>query len=231
MSLGEFRFVRCAMCVGIGAALALAPGCKRGAGSAALGSATGAGSRSGADPNKFSPTSASICLQQMIKNPPGPLHLSFAEKVSDQESSSVEAEVTSATIDYTRHKTSAGQTSTNTRHLARAQLSEMELDFDVMGPVPWHGELVAAQDATKSAGAERVNGFNTIEYSIDTANEPAAQKATFESLMAVKNYKIFGDAWVTSDTGCLVKYAIDFEQDAKDGSVKKTHFEGDVTKR
>ena len=107
----------------------------------------------------------------------------------------------------------------------------MQLDFGVMGPVPWHGELVAAQDATKSAGAERVDGFNTIKYSIDTANEPAAQKATFESLMAVKNYKIVGDAWVTSNSGCLVKYAIDFERDAKDGSVKKTHFEGNVTKR
>ncbi|MHB8540923.1 MAG: hypothetical protein ACYDCD_08290 [Candidatus Acidiferrales bacterium] len=219
------------MYVGMGAALALAPGCKQGAGSAAAGSATGAGSRSGSDPNKFSPTGASLCLQQMIKNPPEPLHLSFAEKVSDQESSSVEAEVTPTTIDYTRHKTNAGQTSTNTRHLARAQLSEMELDFDVMGPVPWHGELVAAQGAAKSAGAERVNGFNTIKYSIDTANESAPQKATFESLMAVKDYKIVGDAWVTGDTGCLVKYAIDFERDGKDGSVKKTHYEGNVTKK
>jgi hypothetical protein len=65
----------------------------------------------------------------------------------------------------------------------------------------------------------------------DTANEPAAQKATFLSLMAVKDYKIVGSAWVTTDTGCLVKYAIDLEQDEKNGSVKKTHFEGNVTKR
>jgi len=226
-----FRFVLCAMCVAMGAALALASGCKLGAGGAATGSATSARSMSGPDPNKFSPTGASLCLQQMIKNPPGPFHLSFAEKSSTQDASSVEADVTPATIDYTKREMSAGQTSSSTKHLARAQMSEMELDFDVMGPVPWHGELVAAQDATKPAGAERVNGYNTLKYSIDTANEPAAQKATFESLMALKDYKIDGYAWVTRDSGCLVKYAIDFEQDTKDGSVKKTHYEGEVTKR
>jgi len=143
----------------------------------------------------------------------------------------VEANVTPTTIDYTRREMSAGQTSTSTKHLARAQMSEMELDFDIMGPVPWHGELVAAQDAAKLAGAENVNGYRTLKYSMDTANEPSSQKATFESLMAVKDYKIIGDAWVARDTGCLVKYAIDFEKDGKDGSVERLHFEGNATKR
>lgn len=219
------------MCLAVGAALAFASGCKFGAGSTAAGSATSAHSMNGSDTRKFSPTSASICLQQMIKNSPGPFHLSFAEKSSERDASSVEADVTPATIDYTKRETSAGQTSTSTKHLEREQMSEMELDFDVMGPVPWHGELVAAQDAAKSAGPESVNGYHTMKYSIDTANEPAAQKATFLSLMAVKDYKIVGAAWVTNDTGCLVKYAIDFERDGKDGSVKKTHYEGNVTKK
>lgn len=90
---------------------------------------------------------------------------------------------------------------------------------------------MAAQDAAKAAGAEKVNGYDTVKYSIDTANEPAAEKATFLSLMAVKDYKIAGSAWVTRDNGCLIKYAIDQEQDGKDGSVKQTHFEGNVTMR
>jgi hypothetical protein len=227
----EFQFLRCAMGVAMAAALVFVSGCKFGANNTAAGSATSAVSVSRPSPNKFSPTDASICLQQMIKNSPGPFHLSFAENSSQRDASSVEADVTPATIDYTKREMSAGQTSTSSKHLARAQMSEMELDFDVMGPVPWHGELVAAQDAAKPAGAGNVNGYNAIKYSIDTANEPPAQKATFESLMALKNYSIVGSAWVTADTGCLVKYAIDFEQDAKNGSVKKTHFEGNVTKR
>ena len=231
MNSREFGFCRHGICFVIGATVLLASGCKFGADSTAAGRATSAGSMSRPNPNKFSPIGASVCLQQMIKNPTEPFHLSFAEKSSTLDASSVEADVTPATIDYTKHDTTAGQTSTSTKHLARAQVSELEVDFDLMGPVPWHGELVAAQDAAKSAGRESVNGYNTIKYSIDTANEPAAQKATFLSLMAMKDYRIVGSAWVTSDTGCLVKYAIDLEQDGKNGNVKRTHFEGNVTKR
>lgn len=183
------------------------------------------------DSSKFRPTEASLCLQQMIKNPPSLFHLSFAENSSGQNASSVEADVTPAMIEYTKHETSAGQASASTRRLERWQLSEMELDFDIMGPVPWHGELVAAQDAARAGGTQDVNGYSTLRYAIDTANEPAARKATFESLMAVKNYKIVGNAWVTTDGGCLVKYSIDVEKEAGDGSMSKTHFEGNVTKK
>ena len=225
----EFRFVRQVMWIAMGATLAMASGCNFGTQSKAEEGSAPAVPMT--QPNRFNPTGASVCLQQMIKNPPGPFHVSFAEKSSGQDASTVEADVTPATIDYTKHDTSAGQTSTDTKHLARAQVTEMEVDFDLMKPVPWHGELVAAQDAAKSAGAGNVNGYNAIEYLIDTANEPAAQKATFLSLMAVKDYKIVGSAWVATDNGCLVKYAIDFEQDKENGSVKKTHFEGNVTKR
>ncbi|HZT69098.1 MAG TPA: hypothetical protein VFC10_05040 [Terriglobia bacterium] len=184
-----------------------------------------------ADHGKFSPTDASVCLHQMIKNPPGRLHLSFAESSSDSKSTSIEADVTPARITYTRRETSARQTSASTKKLEMAQLSEMELDFDIMGPVPWHGELVAAQDAARAEGKESVNGYDTLKYAMDTANEPASQKATFASLMAVKDYDIAGQAWITADTGCLVKYSIDFTKDARDGNVTKVHFEGDVTRK
>lgn len=226
----DFHFRRAAFWVATGAALALASGCKRGA-SGAAGRAMSSSAMNRPEADKFSPTAASLCLQQMIKNPPGPFHLSFAEKASDDHASSVVGDVTPAMIDYTRRETSNGQTTTTTKRLAPAQMSEMELDFAVMGSVPWHGEMVAAQDAAKPAGMESVGGYNAMKYSIDTANEPAAQKATFESLMGVKDYKVVGDAWVTSDTGCLVRYAVGLEKDEKNGSVKKTHFEGNVTKR
>jgi hypothetical protein len=227
----DFGLVRRTLCVAIAAVVLFACGCKSGTDGTSGSSATGAESNARPDPNKFSPTGASLCLQQMIKNPPGPLHLSFAERSSDNHASSVVADVTPATVDYTRRETNNGQTTTTTKHLARAQMSEMELDFAVMSPVPWHGELVAAQDAAKSAGEQSVDGYNTLKYSIDTANEPPSQKAVFDSLMAVNDYKIAGTAWVTSDSGCLVKWAIDLEQDAKNGSVKKTHFEGDVSRK
>ena len=224
----EFRFLQHVMWIAMGATLAMASGCNFGSQSKVEEGSAPAVPMT--QPNRFNPTGASVCLQQMIKNPPGPFHVSFAEKSSAQDASSVEADVTPAGIDFTKHETMAGQTSTTTKHLARAQVSEMDIDFGLMGPVPWHGELVAAQDATKPADAESVNGYNTVKYAIDTANEPAAQKATFLALMAVKDYRIVGSAWVTTDNGCLVKYAIDLEQDGKDGNVKRTQFEGNVTK-
>lgn len=221
--------MRPAVLVAVGVALVIF-GCKGEAGKTAV--STGKSIATGRpDPQRFNPTEASLCLQQMIKNPAGPFHLSFAENSSNSKSTSVEADVTPTTIDYMRRETSAGQTSTNSKRIERAQLSEMELDFDIMGPVPWHGELVSAQDSARLAGAENVNGYQALKYTIDTANEPAAQKATFDSLMAVKDYKIVGDAWVTNDAGCLVKYSIDFEKDAKKGHVEKTHFEGNVAKK
>ncbi|HEV2616995.1 MAG TPA: hypothetical protein VGU63_10340 [Candidatus Acidoferrales bacterium] len=229
MKLRQAFLLRWAMCAAIGPVLAITCGCKRS-------SSTEANSAESSKTNRpqlmrFSPTGASICLQQMIKNSPGPLHLAFMEVSSDSKSINIEADVTPATIAYTKRESSAGQTSESTKKLDRAHLSETDLDFDIMGPVPWHGELVAGQDAARTQGTENVNGYDTLKYAIDTANEPAAQKATFDELLLVKNYKIKGTAWVTSGTGCLVKYFIDFEQDAKDGSVKRTHFEGNVAKK
>lgn len=207
----------------------MSSGCKHGATTES--NPAGTASTSRLDSRKFSPTDASICLQRMIKNPPGPLHLDFAESSSDSKSTNVEADVTPSTIAYTRRETSAGQTSTSSKKIERAQLSEMELDFDIMGPVPWHGELVAAQDAARAEANEQVNGYDALKFAIDTASESPAQKAAFDSLMAVKDYKIAGAAWIASDSGCLVKYSINFEKDGKDGYVTKTHFEGNVTKK
>lgn len=230
MSMFNSHAVRVAAFSFIGVGIALSSGCRNSPGGATAvntGKPT-VGSRP--DPEKFNPTGASLCLQQMIQSTGGPFHLSFAES-SENKSTIVEGDVTPAKISYTKRETTAGETSTSSNEVARAQLSEMELDFDVMGPVPWHGELVAAQDSARATGTEDVNGYHALKYTIDTANEAAAQKATFDSLMAVKDYKIAGNAWVTTDTGCLVKYSIDFEKDGKDGSVEKNHFDGNVEKK
>lgn len=231
MSVLNSHFARGSAVVLIGMAMTMGVGCKSGVDGAATASSEKSGASIVPDLQRFSPTGASLCLQQMIKNPAGPFHLFFVESSSDSKSTSVEADVTPATIIYARRETTAAYTSTSSKKIKRAELSEMELDFDIMGPVPWHGELVAGQDSAKAAGIEDVNGYSALKYEIDTANEPTAQKATFDSMMAVKDYKIVGNAWVTANTGCLVKYSIDFEKDGKDGSVKKAHFEGNVTKR
>ncbi len=224
MKLNPDRCIRYLACVAAALLLLIAPACSRG-------SASNAGTSS----SKVDLTRAALRLQEMVKNPPGPFHVSFTEtsskSSSDQHVMSTEGDVTPATIDYTERETEHGQTSTNTKHVARGQMSEMELDMHFMVPVPWHGELMAAGDATKPVGHESVNGYDTMKYSIDTANEPPAEKATFSKMMLDNDYKITGTAWVAKDSGALVKYVVDMEENGKDGSAKRTHFEGNVVRR
>ena len=224
MKLNPDRYIRILACAAAGVLLVIAPACS-----------SGSSSNAETSPSKIDLTRAALRLQEMVKNPPGPFHVSFSEtsskSSSDQHVMSTEGDVTPTTVDYTERETEHGQTSTNTKHVARGQMSEMELDMQFMVPVPWHGELIAAKDATRPAGTESVNGYDTLKYSIDTANEPPAEKATFSKMMLDKDYKITGTAWVAKDNGALVKWAIDMDENGKDGSVKRTHFEGNVVNR
>lgn len=219
------RPIRYIACIGAGLLLAITLGCttnESSAGSKGMNQVYG---------KAFQATGAAICLQKMIKDPPAPFHLSFTEKSSSGETSNVEADVTPTAIDYTLRDSSRGKTTTKERHLAKDQITELDIDFGIMGPVPWHGELAPVQSTTKPAGSERVNGYDTTRYSFDTAHEPAAEKSTFLTLLRAKDYSIIGSAWTTKDRGCLVKWALDLHEDGKDGSVKQTHYEGNVTKR
>jgi hypothetical protein len=78
---------------------------------------------------------------------------------------------------------------------------------------------------------ESVNGYATTKYRIDSARERPSSKAVYSKLMRVKDYKLVGTGWVAKVNGWLVKYVIDVEEDGQDGSVKKTHYEGNVVKR
>jgi hypothetical protein len=218
------RFIRHLAFAAAGTLLVIAPACSRGSTGIAETRAS-----------KVDLTRAALRLQEMVKNPPGRFHVSFTESSSKGSSAqhvvSTEGDVTPATVDYTERETENGQTTSNTKHVERAHMSEMDLDMHFMLPVPWHGELIAANDATTPAGTETVNGYDTVKYVIDTAKEPPSQKAVFSKMMLDKDYKITGSAWVAKDGGALVKYAVDMEENGNDGAVKQTHFEGNVVKR
>ncbi len=138
-----------------------------------------------------------------------------------------EADVSPGTIDVT---VSSG-TNTHTTHAARADTQNWNIAIMVLiQPLPsFH--FVMARSATKRSGSENVNGYDTIKYAVDTTHQEPMDKAGYIGGMNVKDYNIVGSAWVTKDTGCMVKFILDFEQDGKDGSVDKTHYEGVITKR
>jgi hypothetical protein len=86
------------------------------------------------------------------------------------------------------------------------------------------GGLVV-QNAVRE-GAEQVNGYDTIKYSVDTSRGDAASNA----IMLGQGGFIKGNAWVTSD-GCPVKMTLDEEIHHSDGSMTKYHIEEAITKK
>lgn len=171
----------------------------------------------------------SECDLAMIRNAPAPFHLSF-KKSTTQQNFAWEADVTSAGIEGTA--TVNGQT--NPIHAARAEdphSVDMQATMLVM-PMMFQ-ELNMAKDgaATLPVGQESVNGYDTIKYTVDTTKLTAMDKAGWTAGMNAKDYNITATAWITRDTGCMVKFNGDFEVDNKDGSVDKTHYEGDITRK
>jgi hypothetical protein len=92
---------------------------------------------------------------------------------------------------------------------------------------PW-GLFIYKPDVTK-VGTESISGFETTKYAVDTTHQSQLEKAA--GLMGqLKDYNIVGNAWVAKQNSCVLQYQIDYEEDAKDGTVQKVHYEGGVTK-
>jgi hypothetical protein len=177
-----------------------------------------------ANQQEFNPGLADLCLPSMAKSPSRPFHFSTV-KTSDAGTYASEADISQQTMDVT----SRNSTGTITNHYPRSAGWDSAIAPLVLaGP---GRELNMAKFAVKSLGPETVNGFDTIKYAVDTTHEDPLDKAGYLAGMNVKDYNIVGTAWLTKDTGCILKYDIDFEMDGKDGKVSKTHYEGAITKR
>jgi hypothetical protein len=96
------------------------------------------------------------------------------------------------------------------------------------GGTPW-GLFIYKPTVTR-VGDENVNGYATTKYTVDTTHESEAEKSA-GFLRHLKDYNITGTAWVLKEANCILNYDINDEQVGTDGNVKKTHFEGTVTKK
>jgi len=97
------------------------------------------------------------------------------------------------------------------------------------GGTPWN--LFVDKPKVNPVGADNVNGFETIKYSVDTTQESLTEKAALTAFRKLQNYEIVGTAWVLKDGNCVLQYNIDYQETGKDGKVSKTHYEGMVTKK
>jgi hypothetical protein len=118
-----------------------------------------------------------------------------------------------------------------TNHYARSEPNQWSMGISTVaqGGTPW--DLFINKPTTTKVGSETINGFETDKYAIDTTRQTQLEKSALLMAGQLRDYNIVGTAWVAKPEACIVQYQIDYEEDAKDGSVRKVHYEGGVTKQ
>ena len=174
----------------------------------------------------FSLGSADLCVQTMAQNPTQTFHFSSSRTHMDTgEKYSTEARISPRMIDLTK----SDRSSSTTTHWPRSDESGWATAIKSIAMAgPWM-QLNMAKFAAKPVGPENVNNFDAIKFDVDTANDDPADKAGYLAGMDARDYDVVGSAWLAKDTGCILKYVLDFEVAAKDGKISKTHYEGAVT--
>jgi hypothetical protein len=120
---------------------------------------------------------------------------------------------------------------TRTNHYTRGDMSAWSMGSTgaVQAFTPW--SLFIAKPEVKEVGTETVAGFDGLKYSVDTAQQSQLEKSPLTMMGGLKDYTIKGNAWVDKSQQCILQYTIDYEEVSKDGSVKKTRYEGSTTKK
>jgi hypothetical protein len=167
------------------------------------------------------------CDADRIRNAPAPFHWSYGKIVPPLTNADWEADVTPDSITGTFIDSSGKRAI----HGVRADGTSWNTAVSVLtAPLPASTfALVTNSSATVRLGAENVNGENTIKYAIDTTHAKGSEVGLIKNVLGANGF-IKGAAWVTRD-GCPVKFVVDVAQYNTDGTVRKEHYEANVTQR
>lgn len=208
-------FLRCGVLVAAGLALLAVSACKSGP------------EKSGAQPNSAATAQgggdAGInlnCVMDHIQNPPEAFHYSYNKESSNPVHE--EADITPQTIDGS-FKNNSGSTSIHGVHSDAASWQGAWSGLMGISGMSSAIALVRNSSATVREGPEKMNGYDAIKYSIDTARGNDTEKSLYQSVLGTGGFQK-GTAWVTAQ-GCPVKLVMDSELHGKDGSVEKIHYE------
>ncbi len=115
-------------------------------------------------------------------------------------------------------------------HYVRSQDQDWNMGVTTVaqGGTPW-GLFIYKPQVTK-VGSETISGYETTKYAVDTTHQSQLEKSPGLIGGRLKDYNIVGTAWVAKQAACVLQYQIDYEEHAKDGTVRKVHLEGSVTK-
>ena len=90
--------------------------------------------------------------------------------------------------------------------------------------------LIHSGSALKVEGQEKVNGYDTTRYSVDTARGDSAEQGLYRATLGAGGFEK-GNIWATSK-GCPVKIELDTEMHNNSGGViDKTHYSEAMVKK
>lgn len=160
------------------------------------------------------------CVFDRIQNPPEAFHYSYRKDSSNPVRE--EAEITPQTIDGSFTNGSA----TRSLHGVRSDRESWQGAWSGLMGISGMSSAIAlvhSGSALAREGTEKVNGYDTIKYAIDTARGDSAEQGLYRSVLGAGGFEK-GAAWVTAQ-GCPVKLIMDSELHSNNGSVEKIHYE------
>ncbi len=182
-----------------------------------------------------------------------PVHFSYKKSETDGSSKDFEGDLSGDTLDSSVHEKRPATDmdremnkekaltpvpivdgfvdTTRTNHFTRSDVSGWSMGSGgaVQAFTPW--SLFIAKPQVKQVGTENIAGFDAVKYSVDTSQQSQLEKSPLTMMGSLKDYTIKGDAWVDKNQQCILQYTIDYEEVGKDGTVKKTHYEGSTAKK
>jgi hypothetical protein len=166
------------------------------------------------------------CVVDHLQNPPESFHYTYKKQSSNPVHQ--EADVTPQALDGFRAQPDGSQ---QPLHATRSDQESWQMALAGLTGVSGMSSTVAMINHNSAMEREsdggRVNGYDTIHYSIDTARFTATER---QMLLSPGEFEK-GDAWVTS-SGCPVKLTLDSELHRKDGSlIEKLHYELAMVKK
>jgi hypothetical protein len=160
------------------------------------------------------------CVIDHIQNPPEAFHYSYNKESSNPVHE--EADITPQTIDGSFKNNSASRSFQGVRSDAASWQGAWSSLMGISG-MSSAVALVRNSSATVREGPEKVNGYDAIKYSIDTARGTDVEKGLYRTVLGTGGFEK-GAAWVTAQ-GCPVKFVLDSELHPNNGSVETIHYE------
>jgi hypothetical protein len=213
------------------AALVAVSACSTNAGSKAFAERMGKDSASAGNstaPAKADPGINLNCIYDRLQNPRESFHYIYKKDTSENDHVEQEADITPQTIDGYRRQPDGSQ---KLVHGMKSDPQSWQSALSKLTAISGMSSAVAIVNHSAAMKNEpdggRVNGYDTIHYSIDTSRFDAFERSRLLSPGEFEK----GDVWVTSE-GCAVKLALDSELHKHDGSlIEKLHYEEAMIKK